>query len=187
MIENEFKLMLTEAQYTKLYAMYGWDKEYTQTNYYFDTPSLELINSHITCRVRFVQGAYYLQMKLPNGAAYSRIELEQRLGDALPFELSADELNALSGRSDMPDVRLVGELTTLRSIKRFKGAEIDLDKSRYFGKIDYELEIEFDNEQAARDILQRLKDAAGIEVSSDVCLGKVHRFIAEYKNKKGEQ
>ncbi len=185
MVENEFKLMLTEQQYTKLYSMYGWDKEYTQTNYYFDTPSLDLINSHITCRVRFVEGAYYLQMKLPNGVQHSRIELEKRLGDALPFKLSSAELNKLSGKEDMPDVRLVGELTTLRSIKRFTGAEIDLDRSSYLGKTDYELEIEFTDEQAARELLQELKQAAGIEAGTDVCLGKVHRFIAEY-NKKGE-
>ncbi len=184
MVENEFKLMLTEQQYTKLYSMYGWDKEYTQINYYFDTPSLELITSHVTCRVRYVGGAYYLQMKLPNGAEHSRIELEQKLGDALPFKLTAEELNELSGRDDMPDARRIGELRTLRSVKYFKGAEIDLDKSSYFGKTDYELEIEFTDESAARELLQELKQAAGIEASSDVCLGKIHRFVAEYK--KGE-
>lgn len=185
MVENEFKLMLTEQQYTKLYSMYGWDKEYTQTNYYFDTPSLDLINSHITCRVRFVEGEYFLQMKLPNGAQHSRLELEHHLGDALPFKLSSAELNELSGKTDMPDVKLIGELTTFRSIKRFKGAEIDLDRSRYFGKTDYELEIEFTDEQAARSLLEELKQSVGIEANGDVCLGKVHRFIAEY-NKKGE-
>lgn len=185
MIENEFKVMLTEQQYTKLYAMYGWDREYTQKNFYFDTPSLELINAHITCRVRLLEGAYYLQMKLPNGAQHSRIEFEQMLGDALPYKLSSEQLNSLTGRNDMPEVKLIGELTTFRSIKRFSGAEIDLDKSSYFGKSDYELEIEFADEQAAREILQELKQAAGIESSNDVCLGKVHRFIAEYK--KGER
>lgn len=184
MVENEFKLMLTEEQYTKLYSMYGWDKEYTQTNYYFDTPSLELISSHVTCRVRYVGGEYYLQMKLPNGEDYSRIELEQKLGDALPYKLTAGELKELSGRDDMPDVGLIGELRTLRSIKRFKGAEIDLDKSSYFGKTDYELEIEFTDEATARKLLSELTQAAGIEAASDVCLGKIHRFIAEYK--KGE-
>ncbi len=187
MVENEFKLMLTEQQYTKLYSMYGWDKEFAQINYYFDTSSLELINSHITCRVRLVEGAYFLQMKLPNGAQHSRIELEQRLGDALPFKLSAQELNALSGKADMPDVSLLGELTTLRSIKKFKKAEIDLDRSSYFGKTDYELEIEFTDEQSARELLNDIKQTLEIETSSNVCLGKVHRFIAEYKNKKGER
>ena len=187
MVENEFKLMLTEQQYTKLYSMYGWDKEFTQTNYYFDTSSLDLINLHITCRVRLVEGAYFLQMKVPNGAQHSRIELEQHIGDALPFMLSAEELNNLSGKDDMPDVKLVGELTTFRSIKKFKNAEIDLDKSSYFGKTDYELEIEFTDEQAARELLKEIKQILGIETSGDVCLGKVHRFIAEYKNKKGER
>lgn len=185
MVENEFKVMLTDQQYTKLYAMYGWDTEYTQMNYYFDTPTLELINSHITCRVRYVKGAYYLQMKFPSGKEYSRVELEKKLGDALPYMLSSAELNALSGRNDMPSVRLIGELRTLRSIKQFDGAELDLDKSTYFGKCDHELEIEFTDEAAARKLLSYIKELLGIEQCSDVCLGKIHRFVEEYK-KNGE-
>ena len=180
MVENEFKLMLTEAQYQKLYSMYGWDTEFSQTNYYFDTPELSLINSHITCRVRYVGGLYYLQMKLPNGADHSRLEFEAELGDALPYKLSAQELNELSGRSDIPDVGLIGELTTLRSVKKFDGGEIDLDRSRYFGITDYELEVEFTDETAARAVLLLLKEAAGITETADVCLGKVHRFVREY-------
>lgn len=181
MIENEFKVMLTAEQYTKLYSMYGWDREHTQKNYYFDTPQLSLVQRHITCRVRLLEGVYYLQMKLPNGAAYSRIELEQTLGDALPYTLSAEQLNALTGRTDMPDVGLIGELSTLRSIKHIDGAELDLDRSVYFGKTDYELEIEFNDEQWARKLLSRLKEQLSIEAVGDVCIGKLHRFIAEYR------
>ncbi len=179
MIENEFKVMLSEEQYIKIYSMYGWDKEYTQKNYYFDTEDFSLSNSHITCRVRLLEGVYYLQMKLPNGADYSRTELEQKLGDALPYKLSSAELCRLTGWDDLPDVRLIGELATMRSVKIFKGAEIDLDKSRYFGKMDYELEIEFTDEEQARMLLAELKQVAGITHDDTVCVGKMPRFLAE--------
>ena len=181
MIENEFKLMLTEEQYEKIHSMFQWDKEHEQTNYYFDTPQLTLVNSHVTCRVRKIDVEFLLQMKLPNGADYSRIELEEKLGAQLPEAMTGECLNALSGRSDMPDVSLIGELTTFRSVKSFDGAEIDLDKSSYFGKTDYELEIEFTDEAMARILLADIAQKIGISRAGDVCLGKVHRFVAEYK------
>lgn len=180
MIENEFKVMLTEEQYNKIHSIYDWDKEHEQTNYYYDTPELQLISAHITCRVRLIDGEYLLQMKLPNGAAYSRRELEQRLGGELPEKLNAHQLTALSGVEALPDVSLIGELSTLRSVKRLDGAEIDLDKSTYFGKTDYELEIEFTDEATARCILSLIADEVGLTIGADVCYGKVHRFIAEY-------
>lgn len=180
MTESEFKVMLTEEQYARIRSMYEWDRELEQTNYYYDTADIRLISAHITCRVRRIDGTHYLQMKLPTGVAYSRTELEQELGGELPEALGADMLNALSGRSDMPDVKLLGGLTTFRSVKRLDGAEIDLDKSTYFGRTDYELEIEFTDEATARILLAEITQAVGLRPSGDVCLGKVHRFLREY-------
>lgn len=182
MIENEFKVMLTEEQYRKIHSMFAWNREAEQTNYYFDTADLSLVNAHITCRVRQTDGKHLLQMKLPNGADYSRIELEKELGDTLPEVFSGEQLSALCGKEDMPDVRLIGELKTLRSVKKYgEAAEIDLDKSTYFGKTDYELEIEFTDEATARALLAEIITKAGLAPKGDVCLGKVHRFIAGYK------
>ena len=183
MIESEFKVMLTEEQYEKIRAMYQWDREIEQTNYYYDTEDISLISSHITCRVRRIDGVHYLQMKLPTGVEYSRVELEQELGSELPDTLSSQMLCSLSGRNDMPEVQLLGGLTTFRSVKRFDGAEIDLDKSSYFGKTDYELEIEFTDETAARRLLSDISQLVGLVQSSDMCLGKAHRFLKEYMNK----
>lgn len=177
MIENEFKVMLTEEQYNVIRSMYEWDRVTEQTNHYYDTAEMQLVKAHITCRVREIKGVHYLQMKLPTGVEFSRTELEKQLGEQLPESLSAEMLNALSGRSDMPDVKRLGSLTTHRSIKQLDGAEIDLDKSSYFGKTDYELEIEFTDETAARRLLAEIKAAAGIESSGEVSLGKIHRFL----------
>ncbi len=182
MIESEFKVLLTQEQYSHIRTLYEWDSEVTQTNFYYDTDGLELTERHITCRVRRIGEEHFFQMKLPTGVDYSRVELEQALGGELPEALSGGMLNALSGRDDMPDVRLLGGLTTIRSVKKLAGAEIDLDKSEYFGRTDYELEIEFTDEAAAREILKELASEAGLPPSGEVCLGKIHRFLREYKN-----
>lgn len=184
MVENEFKLMLTEQQYRKIRSLYQWDKVVVQTNHYYDTDDLALSPRHITCRVRELSGECLLQMKLPNGLAYSRIELERRIGATVPNTLSTEMLCSLAGEyldEALPDVNRLGSLTTERCVKRFDGAELDLDKSTYFSVTDFELEIEFTDESAARALLSEIKSAAGITEAAEVCSGKVHRFLQEYK------
>ncbi len=184
MVENEFKVILTREQYDMLLSFYRWDKIIEQINYYYDTPEMALSDRHITCRVRRIGGDCFLQVKLPNGRDYSRIELEKKLGAEVPEELSAELLNGLTGEAaeiPLPSVRLLGALSTTRAVRRLDGAEIDLDKSEYFGKTDYELEIEFTDEAEARAVLAQCAEAAGLTVGGGVCAGKIRRFLEEYR------
>ena len=137
-------------------------------------------------------------MKLPNGAAYSRIEVESPLGgilpevitsaemeslcgaENLPEVITSAEMESLCGAENLPEVKKLGSLKTTRLCRHFDGAEIDLDKSEYFGKTDYELEIEFTDEQTARGLLEKIRTIAGITQCSEVCRGKIRRFLDEY-------
>ena len=140
MIENEFKIMLSKEQYDAIHTLYSWDSEVEQVNWYYDSESGELSGRHITCRVRTLGGRFYLQVKLPahenSSGAVSRIELEREL-TSIPEFISGQELSEFSGAAGLPDVKLLGSLSTYRSVKRFDGAEIDLDKSEYFGRTDF--------------------------------------------------
>ncbi len=185
MVENEFKVMLAEEQYNAIKQLYNWDEIVEQTNYYYDTEGLSLSSQHITCRIRSIGDKKYLQMKLPNGKDYSRIEVEEEYSGLLLSHLSGARLSKLCGVEGMPDVKLLGGLTTVRCVKKLDGAEIDLDMSSYFETItDYELEIEFTDEATARAELAIIREKAGIASSGDVCLGKLHRFLAEYKKRR---
>lgn len=184
MIENEFKIMLDQGQYEKVLEMFGWNEVIVQVNHYYDTDDLILSSLHITCRVREIfgiEGKYFLQMKFPAAAEYSRVELEKPL-DALPETLTADELLRPNGYGDLPNVKRLGMLKTTRNVHRFEGGEIDLDKSEYFGKTDYEIEVEFTDENSARKVLSKITEKLGIEPNSEVCAGKIRRFLEEYKN-----
>ena len=183
MIENEFKMKPTSEQYEKLLSQYKWDKTVVQTNHYYDTDDLRLSDAHITCRVREIDGSYFLQMKFPAAREYSRVELEKPLS-ALPETISADDLLKSDGHDALPDVKRLGALTTTRSIKRFNGAEIDLDKSEYFGITDFELEIEFTDETAARSLLAEITEKLSLQPNSEVCTGKIRRFLEEYARQK---
>lgn len=186
MIENEFKIMLTSEQYERLCAAFEWDSVITQTNHYYDTPALELAQRHVTCRVRTTDEGAALQIKLPHGdAGFSRVELEQKLPD-VPQRLSAELLNGLArGYAEaLPEVERIGELSTRRRVKRFDGVELDLDRSEYFSRTDYELELEFTDEAAARELRRRLMLLADLPECGDVCPGKVRRFLAEYEKRR---
>ena len=184
MIENEFKIMLSAAQYAIIRDFYEWDDLVSQTNHYFDTDELDLRGRRITCRAREIAGEYFLQLKLPADEIFSRVELEKRL-DFLPAEIIGEELCGLAENVDFPDVKRLGALHTNRLVKRFRGAEIDLDESEYFGITDYELEIEFTDEIAARKLLAEVLDIIGENRSEEVvCRGKIQRFIDEFLRNK---
>ena len=181
MIENEFKIMLTKEQYEKLFEIYDF-KTIVQVNHYYDTDDLQMSARHITVRVRELDDKFFLQMKLPANAEFSRVELEKEL-DGVPEILAGFVLTAVFD-VDCPELKHIGTLKTTRSIWKFDGGELDLDRSEYFDKTDYELEIEFTDEQAARGMLSDITERLGITPSSDVCPGKVRRFLEEYKKRR---
>lgn len=178
MIENEFKIMLTEKQYERLLSKYDFSTV-TQVNYYYDTGELEMSGRRTTVRVRELGGKFFLQVKLPTDRALSRVELSTEL-ETLPETLSGETLKALA-EIDFPELRMLGSLKTTRSVWEFDGGEIDLDKSEYFGKTDYEVEIEFTNEENAREILDEITEFLKINPNAEVCTGKIRRFLEEYK------
>lgn len=180
MIENEFKIMLTNEQYERLYREFSWDKEISQTNHYFDTENLSLSELRITVRVREIEGEFFLQMKLPTNEEYSRIEIEQKV-DRLPENIWGPALSAFSGVDGLPSVKRLGKLFTKRSVKCFNGAELDLDMSEYFDKRDYEAEIEFTDENEARKLLEKIRGIIGDNTTETVCKGKIHRFLDEFR------
>lgn len=182
MIENEFKMMLTGEQYEKVLEMFSWDEQIVQTNYYYDDENLTLSAEHITCRVREIGGEYFLQMKMPAGRDFSRVELSEKL-EKLPDMIEGTALSEMSGTTGLPDVNKLGSLTTNRSVKRFDGGEVDLDESRYFDITDYELEIEFTDEAAARKMMAEITEKIGVKPESDVCIGKVRHFMQAAKRR----
>ena len=181
MIENEFKIMLSKEQYEKLLGMYDF-KTVVQVNHYYDTDDLQMSERHITVRVRELNDKFFLQMKLPANAEFSRVELEKEL-NGVPEILAGFVLTAVFD-VDCPELKHIGTLKTTRSIWKFDGGEIDLDFSEYFDKSDYELEIEFTDEKKARSVLSEIKEKLGISESSEVCTGKVRRFLEEYKKRR---
>ncbi len=187
MLEKEFKYLLTEDAYENYKDRLSWDKVIEQTNTYYDTEKYQLSENGITFRIRTVKKETPLiQIKLPyrkEKINYSKSkELEfPFLGHTLPKKFSAEEVRALLGdRASLFAGELIrlGSLKTLRMEKEpEEGLLLCLDKNEYLGRVDYELELEFLEEEKASSFLRSL----GIYDKAEKIHGKKYRFLNAYR------
>lgn len=144
-IEIEFKSKINEETYEKLIKQYDLSSScFSQTNYYFDTDNLDLLNQHIALRIREKNQNYKITLKKgsPEGALEQHIIIDFEKAQELlanGFETSAyfQELNY--------KVKFLAKLTTKRVKMLYEGGVIFLDKSTYNDHVDYEIEFEHNN------------------------------------------
>ena len=147
MTELEKKLLLTEDEYSCLLNRFGEGKPVLkQINYYFDTDDLSMNRQNITCRIRLKDGKYQGTMKrhIPNTDYSTETEMEVRNGI---YDNAFTDMG----------LKFQGELITERCILlKDSVCEVVLDKNKYLGHTDYELEIEYlpDCEREAHSVLQ---------------------------------
>ena len=97
-----------------------------------------------------------------------------------------DKAGILREKRIMVRIRVVGEVAKIQ-VKLHKnensplhnGSELCLDKTTYFDKTDYEVEVEYE-EKISADLLMKLT-SLGVRFN-EKCVGKFSRFLAEYKN-----
>lgn len=148
---------------------------YVQVNYYFDTPDLRLASARTMLRVRRKKNALLLQYK----------NKRERKGDLLlcdeweaplPCFPSSVDPSEYFPEAPHENCVLLGNLVTDRTDFVFDGAVVSLDESIYFGKSDYEIEIEGD-----RSAIERLSRLFSPKGESGKGLGKFSRFLKEYQ------
>ncbi len=178
MIEIEFKYELTEKQYQSITDKFVWNEEVIINNYYYDNPEYILFENDITLRARQIDNIILLESKVKaenlGTDPRRRVSKEdsERL-DIIPQQLDQDTVYRMTGIM-AKNVICLGELITIRKIKRMHKIVLSLDKCTYFGKTDYELEIEVEDEKELPDIYT-LFGFSGLKESD----GKRARFIKE--------
>ncbi len=138
MIEYEFKLMLTKKEYDCIKNVYGFGAEtIRQVNYYYDTNGFDMNKKGTTCRIRQI-GDYLCATKknhsmLINGKSEEMSSPVHSIPDIMDFWGFT--------------LRLQGSLVTERTnLKVNTDLMVTVDKNTYLGVEDYELEIEYDEE-----------------------------------------
>ncbi len=147
MLEFEKKIMLTEQEYNQLTTYKAKNTQSKiQTNYYFDTDDFDMNKKGVTCRVRSENGKFKSTIKSHIGAN-SDCSIEKDIAFKDEFDP-----NAFSNMG----LHMQGALITER-IFLYKNdcCEMVLDRNIYLGKSDFELEVEYleNNEEMASQLL----------------------------------
>lgn len=176
MLEVEYKSLLSKEIFDKLQSYYKWDHIKTQTNYYYYDSTGELARQHITVRVREIDDKYFLQIKAHKnpGEALQISEESEFALDSLPEAISAEDACKYTG-VHTGELTLLGNLITCRhSLMWCEGVEICLDKSEYFDRIDYEIEVEYTGDFPP-ELMMEL-NGLGVEFKEKT-KGKYSRFV----------
>lgn len=164
--EIEFKTLINEDQYHALIAEFGLDNNiFAQTNHYFDTDDLKLLNEQTVLRIRQKGSNYKLTKKTRAfvGADEAHILISKDKAD----EMLKNGFNAdIIG---IPyDVKKIAELTTYRTSTPYKDGTLFFDKSEYYGHVDYEIEYEVDNVAEGKKIFNDFLKSHDIEYKESI-------------------
>lgn len=179
MIEKEYKVLISEEQYQKIYE---WGREWSensQINFYYYDINRKVVGEGLTIRVRSMVKGLFLQIKqkICKIGALSETNEYQKTIDMVPYIITKEEIFALSNIV-IEDVYLDGWLyTERRCCRRFDGIEIALDKNIYCDTEDLELEIEFIDERNVPYILSEIKKF-GVDFSYSTA-GKFTRYVSQ--------
>lgn len=153
-MEIEFKNMLNKEEYDSLLAEYQLSESSlkTQTNIYFDTPDFKLKAKKMGLRIRLSNSTTEFTLKTPTSNQHTLLEVTDYLS-SFTSELSLVEQISLEKSEvaeylihegiQLSSLQPIGQLTTTRGeVSLQSNVLLVLDKSLYYGKTDYELEME---------------------------------------------
>ncbi len=180
--EIEFKTLITKDKYDDLLGMLNLENNiFPQTNHYFDTKDLEIINNKMVLRIRQKKHNYKLTSKghLDPGAFETHIFLDE--DQALDMLKNGFDANIIGIDKQ---VQKVCELTTFRASTPYKNGTLFLDMSVYYGHVDYEIEFEVDSfEQGKIEFEQMLKE---FDIPFVESISKSKRAYQGYKEVKNQ-
>lgn len=167
-IEIEAKVLVSKSDYEKLVSTYWNFESYIQTNYYIDTPDGTLRTEGMALRVREKSGLYETTLKSPlsqglleKNCAWTKKTFEEfQKGGSFPDGDIKRFLTMLD--IDVSALKIKTSLSTKRIDVPYEGGKLSIDENHYSGHIDYEVELEYNNEAEAESLLKGLLEKNGI-------------------------
>ncbi len=167
-IEIEARALVSKADYDKLTSLYRGFGAYTQTNYYIDDDKGTLRKEGIGLRIREKNGLYEMTLKTPlsQGLLEKNCVWTKGMFDAFqrggPFPEGDIKRFLTMLDIDTSALRIKTALTTKRIDVPYEGGKLSIDENHYSGLTDYEIELEYNNEQDAEAKLKDLLERNGI-------------------------
>lgn len=160
-LEIEYKMLVSEQEFSQLRDLTGVDQVLVQSNVYYDcTPSSTL--KQIAMRIRDVRGKHLFTMKIPQAQGVREIEME--LPENSPEAFDNPEIRALFDKLGLAlPVHVCGQMITHRHLRVYPLGELCLDHSLINGRSDYEIEFEVTGDpQAGKAFFLDLLSQAGL-------------------------
>jgi uncharacterized protein YjbK len=167
-IEIEAKVLLTKHDYEKLVTLYRGFGAYTQTNYYVDDDKATLRKEGIALRVREKNGLYEMTLKAPLSQGLLEKNCTWTKGTFETFQRSnvfpTGDIKRFLTMLDIDTeiLKIKTALTTKRIDVPYEGGKLSIDENHYSGITDYEVELEYNNEDDAQKKLKELLEANAI-------------------------
>ena len=165
-IEIEFKTFISEDVYNNLIKEFGLENNiFSQTNYYFDTEDTILMQEKTVLRIRQKGSNYKLTKKTRAEVGADETHLFISKEQAENFLKNGFDAKIIN----LPYyVKTIAQLTTHRASTPYKNGTLFLDKSEYYGKVDYEIEYEVDEEKEGLKDFKNFLDSHNITFKESI-------------------
>lgn len=170
-IEIEVKVLLDKRSYEKLMNLFKGNATYTQTNYYIDNDEGQLRKEGLGLRIREKNGLYEMTLKSPlsqglleKNCVWTKEEFED-FKERKPFPEGDIKRFLTMMDIDTSTLYIKTSLTTKRMDVPYEGGKLSIDENHYSDFVDYEIELEHNNEKDAESLLKRLLEKEGIPFS----------------------
>lgn len=167
-IEIEAKALVDKEGYTKLLSLFPESKPFSQTNYYIDDSESTLRKEGLGLRIREKEGLYEMTLKTPLSQGLLEKNCTWTKEDFLAFQNGAPFKEGDIKRFltmlgiDTSKLHIKTSLTTNRIDAPYEGGKLSIDENHYSGIVDYEIELEHNNQKDAENILESLLKKEGI-------------------------
>lgn len=148
-LEIESKSMLTKSDYKKLIKKFSHLKSYKQINYYISSKEFDQKSKTYGMRIRKKHNKFELTLKITEKVGKTEINQNIKRKDYKKLYKTGifpngEVKNYLIKNKicDTSNLRIIGELITIRKDIDFLGTTISIDKSIYNDVVDYEIECE---------------------------------------------
>ncbi|MCR4562715.1 MAG: CYTH domain-containing protein [Bacilli bacterium] len=167
-IEIEAKALINHDQYNKLIDLFPQYMSYTQTNYYVDNDEGLMRKEGLALRIREKGGTFEMTLKTPLSEGLLEKNCTWSHNTFVSFRdhgifPEGDIKRFLTMLDiDVTKLKIKTSLTTKRTDVPYEGGKLSIDENTYCGQIDYEVELEYNNEMDAERLLRELLEENGI-------------------------
>lgn len=158
-IEIEFKTAISKEDYYFLLKELNLeDNVFLQTNYYFDTPNLDLNKNHTVLRIRQKGDRYKVTLKKQSDKLAYENHVFLTKEKALEMIENGFNVSEFFDHFDF-DVKFLASLDNYRVSTPHLNNKLFLDRCEYHGIVDYELEYEVNEfEQGEKEFIKLLNN-----------------------------